>query len=72
MSCRYDMMKDKLYELVRNAVLREWDPIRINKIPQAQDEYDSYIPRICKLLRDDQSKYKIFEYLWRLERIPKV
>lgn len=35
---------------IRRVLMSVWDPIGIDGIPQAADEYDSYIPKIHKLL----------------------
>ncbi len=29
---------------IRKILMEEWDPIGVSDIPEAQDEYDSYIP----------------------------
>ena len=31
-------------------ILMEWDPIGVRDMPEAQDEYDSYVGPICSLL----------------------
>ena len=38
--------KKFLLDEIQKILLREWDPIGIQDIPEAQDEYDSYIPFI--------------------------
>ncbi len=53
----------KLTNLVRKILLTEWDPIGIGHRKEVQDEYDSYIPRICLLLLDKESHERIVEYL---------
>ena len=43
-----------LYKLVapaREILMREWDPIGVAEIPEAADEYDSYIPDVFALLQ---------------------
>ncbi len=30
-----------------------WDPLRVAGVPQARDEYESYVPEVVKLLRQD-------------------
>ncbi len=55
------------YDLIREAVLNEWDPIGVKDIAEARDEYDSYIPMLCKLIMTKSSKEDIFKYLWNLE-----
>ena len=52
---------------VRVALLTEWDPIGIQEIPEAHDEYDSYAPDICELLMGNQTIDSVFDYLWQLE-----
>ena len=46
-----------LVPLVREILLHEWDPIGIGDEPEAQDEYDNYIPGVIGLLfrRADQA-----------------
>lgn len=58
---------DNLYEMVRSAVLTEWDPIGISDFTMACDEYDSYIPKLCDLLRKNVSEQEVFDYLWTVE-----
>jgi hypothetical protein len=49
------------------APLKEWDPLGIKYIPEIQNEYDSYVPAIYKLLITQRPKQEIFDYLWWLE-----
>lgn len=44
---------------LRRLLMREWDPIGVNGIPTARDEYDDYLRPIAWMLRRD----------WRPERI---
>lgn len=55
------------HEAIRRALLQEWDPIGVGTIPEAQDEYDAYVPTIYKLLIAQKPKHEIFDYLWWLE-----
>ena len=52
---------------IRQALLQEWDPIGIGTITEAQDEYDSYVPSIYKMLISQKPRHEIFDYLWQLE-----
>ena len=62
------MSRIKRYqEAIRSILLKEWDPIGVKDVPEAQDEYDSYIPGVCKLLINRESSEKIFQYLWKVE-----
>ena len=39
----------------------------MSEIKEAQDEYDSYVGAIYKMLISRKSKNEIFDYLWWLE-----
>jgi len=56
-----------LHHEIRKALIEEWDPIGVGEIPEAQDEYDSYVPTIYKMLIARKPKHEIFDYLWWLE-----
>ena len=55
------------HEAIRRILLKEWDPIGVCEIKEAQDEYDSYVGAIYKMLITRKSKNEIFDYLWSLE-----
>lgn len=38
---------------IREILIQEWDPIGVRDVPQAQDEYDSYIGRVYVMLMDE-------------------
>ena len=47
-----------------DAVLWEvWDPIGINDVPEARDEYSSYAPRLTGLLRSGATDAEIERHL---------
>lgn len=58
---------DDLATSVRLILLEEWDPIGINDVPEAQDEYDSYISRICEMLRCGCSTVDVYKHLRWIE-----
>lgn len=62
-------INNKQYLLVeiQKILLKEWDPIGIQDIPEAQDEYDSYISSIYKLIKSSKTESELFEYLWWIE-----
>jgi len=64
---RSNYNKCSLYEHVRYVILNEWDPIGIRGFEEAQDEYDSYVPEVCRLLEDNADLNSLFDYLWQLE-----
>jgi hypothetical protein len=55
------------HNAIRKILIDEWDPIGINHIPEAADEYDSYISGIHALLIRHESEHKIFDHLWNIE-----
>ncbi|WP_051381279.1 hypothetical protein [Paraburkholderia mimosarum] len=56
---------------VQKVLIQEWDPIGVKDIPEAQDEYDMYVPGICRMLRAGQSNMEVYSHLrWiEMERI---
>jgi hypothetical protein len=38
-----------IQESIREILLRDWDPIGVNDVPEAQDEYDSYVGGVYRL-----------------------
>ena len=38
---------------VREILMQEWDPIGVRGVPEAQDEYDSYVGRVYVMLMDE-------------------
>ena len=54
-------------DAVRRILLKEWDPIGVKDVPEAQDEYDCYVPGICGLLMRRESPEEIFRHLWEIE-----
>jgi hypothetical protein len=47
----------------------EWDPIGVRGVPQARDEYDSYVAQIGERLRDGQSVDEIAAFLTDVEEV---
>jgi hypothetical protein len=43
------------YLKIREVLMREWDPIGVRDVPQAQDEYDSYIPKLFAMIVERQA-----------------
>ena len=66
MSIHLDKAK-LLHKAIHKILIEEWDPIGVGDILEAQDEYDSYIPQIYKMIISRKPKYEIFKYLWWLE-----
>ena len=58
---------EDIQEKIRPVLMAEWDPIGVDGIPEAADEYDSYIGGIYVLLRDGASDEKIAGHLAEIE-----
>ena len=54
-------------ESIREVLLREWDPIGVADIPEAQDEYDGYISQIFGMLIRREPQHKLVDFLWWVE-----
>jgi hypothetical protein len=52
---------------IRQILLHDWDPIGVQKIPEAHDEYDSYVGGVYRLLASGSSAQEIADHLWHLE-----
>jgi hypothetical protein len=64
------MDKQELKEIetkIRKILMKEWDPIGVDDIPEAQDEYDRYIPQVISLLLRGATPEEIAEYLSTVE-----
>jgi len=59
----------EIQERIRQVLLHEWDPIGVSDMPEAQDEYDSYVGGIYRLLASGASEYQIIERLYNLETV---
>lgn len=57
----------EIQESIRHILLHDWDPIGVADEPQAQDEYDSYIGGVYRLLASGASTTQVAEHLARVE-----
>ena len=53
----------ELYRAVDEVLHYVWDPIGVSAIPQARDEYHSYLPQVFRRLRGGESSQSIAAYL---------
>lgn len=53
---------------MREILLGTCDPIGARDEPNAQDEYDSYVPHVAQLVKTNSSAQKIIDYLLSVER----
>jgi hypothetical protein len=56
-----------LHQKIKDVLLSEWDPIGVQAIPEAQDEYDGYVPRVYSMLITRKPVKEVFEYLLWVE-----
>lgn len=56
-----------LHRKIKDVLLQDWDPIGVQAIPEAQDEYDGYIPMVHSMLIARRPVNEVFEYLVWLE-----
>ena len=59
--------QDQLYNFIDNLLWEEWDPIGINDMPEARNEYSSYTLQIFGLVIHGASNEDIAEKLSRIE-----
>jgi hypothetical protein len=53
---------------VRELFMREWDPIGVKDVPEAQDEYDAYVDKTyVMLMHENASAEQIADYLYGIE-----
>ena len=57
----------ELTTMVRVSLWRDWDPIGINDISDADDEYDSYVGSVCTLLLSGAAPDIIRQHLSKIE-----
>ena len=50
-------------QTIRDSLMQHWDPIGVAAIPEAVDEYDSYIGAIYAILTGTRSEQELVEFL---------
>ncbi len=48
---------------IRRILMEEWDPIGVRGVPQAADEYDSYVAKVAAMLREGATAADVAAYL---------
>jgi len=59
--------KDEFPLRVSRVLWEVWDPIGINEFPEAQGEYDSYVPVIVRMLREGTTEDALVSHLLHIE-----
>jgi len=57
----------EIQDAIRQILLHDWDPIGVQDVPQAQDEYDSYIGSVYRLLATGATDDQVAAHLFGLE-----
>lgn len=57
-----------IQDSIRQVLIEDWDPIGVRGVPEASDEYDSYIARLYRILIGSRSIPEIVDCLARIER----
>ena len=58
----------EIQDSIREVLIREWLPIHIHDVPEAQDEYDAYVGGVYRLLASGASEFAIATHLASVER----
>jgi len=58
----------KLYRRTDEVLHYIWDPIEVSGVPEARDEYHSYLPRVFSMLSSTIDGKEIIDYLIYVER----
>jgi hypothetical protein len=54
---------------LRSILMHDWDPIGVRAVPEAADEYDSYLGPIAARLRDGKGADEIACFLTETEEV---
>jgi len=57
----------EIQEAIRHVLLHEWDPLGVSHCPEAQDEYDSYVGGVYRLLASGAAVAEIDQHLRDIE-----
>ncbi len=57
----------RIRQELRRLLLYEWDPIGISDIPEANDEYDSYVGNIFVLINNGATDVQVATHLQKIE-----
>jgi hypothetical protein len=58
----------EIQEAIRLVLLRDWDPIGVRDVSEAQDEYDGYVGGVYRLLVSGATLSELAEHLLQIER----
>ena len=52
---------------VDDVLISQWDPVGVNGVPQARDEYDNYVPGVVRLIFERADAAAIAAHLRTIE-----
>jgi hypothetical protein len=58
----------EVMQVIRDALMRHWDPIGVAGVLEAADEYDSYIAPVYRILVGSRSEDELVEFLYCTEK----
>ncbi len=53
---------------IRRVLIELWDPIGVREVPEAQDEYNSYLGGVYELVTGGASADQVIDHLLSIER----
>lgn len=56
----------ELYRRTDEVLHYVWDPIGVAEVPNARDEYHSYLPQVFGLLKANANAEQIADYLFKI------
>ena len=66
MNSRENRAKE-IQRAIGEVLLRNWDPLGVKDVPQAQDEYEGYVGGVYRLIASGATAKQIAEHLVRIE-----
>lgn len=57
----------KIFDSIRQVLIRDWDPIGVGGENRLADEYDAYVAPVYRILVGDRSENDLIEELRRIE-----
>lgn len=57
-----------IYKKIDEILWQDWDPIGINDMSDARDEYDGYVSQLFNLKKSGSSKEEIAKCLFKIEK----
>lgn len=67
MTCSRERRAKEIQQAIREVLRRDWNPIGFDDhLPE--DEYDSYVTPVYRILTDCRSEQELIELLFRTER----